>query len=123
MDNRPSEYFEGLRLYQLGKYWESHEVWETLWRKAEGEKRHFLQALIQLDAALLHTRRSHWKGVSNLLARSIGHLKNCSGILFGIDIRLLLKALDAYTIEIDKLIEGEKQHFDWSHAPKLGIGN
>src|SRR5579862_2067620 len=52
-----ARYLEGLRLYYCGQYWDSHEAWEELWHPAKGAVRHFLQGLIQLDAALIHTER------------------------------------------------------------------
>ena len=40
--------------FNAGRYFESHEDWETLWNDAEGERREWLQGLIQIAAALHH---------------------------------------------------------------------
>lgn len=117
----PREYLEGLRLYREEKYWESHEAWEEVWRRAQGEERHFLQALIQLDAALLHTKKAHWKGVRNLINRSLGHLGHCSAQVLGLRTFDLIEQLRAYLREIEKLMDGEKEEFDWSFIPSLDI--
>jgi len=114
-------YREGFRLYRDGRYWDSHEAWEELWREAAGPPRHLLQALIQLDAALIHTRRSHWSGVANLLARALAHLDHCPDQLWGLDLAALRAALHRYREEILALKEGRRRDFDWSLAPRLEL--
>jgi predicted metal-dependent hydrolase len=114
-------YLAGLRLYHLGRYWDSHEAWEELWRESEGPVRHFFQGLIQVDAAILHTQRGHWGGVANLLARSLGHLEQCPEHLLGIDVARLRRQLQAYRSEILALQAGRKEAFDNSLYPDLPI--
>src|SRR5262245_38218424 len=40
--------------FNAGRYFESHEDWETLWNDADGARREWLQGLIQIAAALHH---------------------------------------------------------------------
>lgn len=114
-------YLVGLRLYYLGRYWESHEAWEEIWRESEGPLRHFFQGLIQVDAAIIHTQRGHWRGVASLLARSLGHLEQCPDQLLGMDVARLRDQLRAYRAEILALLEGRKEAFDVSLCPDLTI--
>src|SRR5215216_4126863 len=114
-------YLAGLRLYYLGRHWDSHEEWEEVWRESEGPVRHFYQGLIQLDAAIIHTQRGHWGGVANLLARSLGHLEQCPDRLLGMDVARLRDQLRAYRREILALKEGRKDAFDWSLCPQLEV--
>lgn len=114
-------YLAGLRLYHLGRHWDSHEVWEEIWRESEGPARHFFQGLIQMDAAILHTRRGHWSGVANLLARSLSHLAQCPDQLLGMDVARLRDQLRAYRTEILTLLEGRKEAFDAFLYPDLTI--
>jgi predicted metal-dependent hydrolase len=114
-------YLTGLRLYYLGRYWDSHEEWEEIWRGAAGAERHLLQALIQLDAALIHTGRGHWGGVANLLARSLGHLQQCPDHLWGVDVARLRGQLRAYRREVLALKDGRKEMFDPSLRPGLEV--
>ena len=93
-------YLAGLRLYHLGRYWDSHEEWEAIWRESTGPERHFYQGLIQVDAAIIHTQQGHWGGVANLLARSLGHLEQCPDHLLGMDVARLRSQLRAYRQEI-----------------------
>ena len=114
-------YLAGLRLYHRGRYWDSHEEWEEIWRESEGAARHFYQALIQLDAAIIHTQRGHWGGVANLLARGLGHLDHCPDRLLGMDVAHLREQLRAYRREVLALKAGQKEAFDEALRPDLEV--
>jgi uncharacterized protein len=114
-------YLAGLRLYHQGRYWDSHEEWEEIWRESQGAERHFYQGLIQLDAALIHTGRGHWGGVANLLTRSLGHLEQCPDRLLGLDVTRLREQLSVYREEILALKEGRKCAFDPALVPDLEV--
>lgn len=116
-----SRYLEGLRLYREGRYWDSHEAWEEIWRESSGPARHFLQALIQLDAALIHTRRGHWGGVASLLARALAHLDHCPDRFWNLDVAALRDQMRRYRDAILALKEGRLRDFDWSLAPRLEL--
>jgi predicted metal-dependent hydrolase len=51
---RDSRFAEGLGLYATGKFFESHEVLEDLWRDCAVRDRLFVQALIHLAVAQHH---------------------------------------------------------------------
>jgi len=114
-------YLTGLRLYHLGRYWDSHEEWEAIWRESTGPERHFYQGLIQVDAAIIHTQQGHWGGVANLLARSLGHLEQCPDYLLGMDVARLRGQLHAYRDAILALKEGRKDRFDEALFPDLPV--
>jgi uncharacterized protein len=114
-------YLAGLRLYCLGRHWDSHEEWEAVWRESQGPERHFYQGLIQLDAAIIHTQRGHWGGVANLLARSLDHLEQCPDRLLGMDVARLREQLRAYRQEALALKEGQKEAFDEALRPGLEV--
>ncbi|GJQ19959.1 MAG: hypothetical protein HBSIN02_03140 [Bacteroidia bacterium] len=40
----------GTELFNRGKFWEAHEVWEEAWRGCEEESRIFFQGIIQVAA-------------------------------------------------------------------------
>ena len=52
-------------LFNLGYYWEAHEVWEGLWNQAgrAGATADFLKGLIKLAAALVKAREGRPLGV------------------------------------------------------------
>lgn len=51
-----SKWREGVRLFNAGLYWESHEAWEWNWRTLPEAERTWLQAQIQVAAVLVHLR-------------------------------------------------------------------
>jgi predicted metal-dependent hydrolase len=50
-------------LFNAGKYWESHEAWEKIWRRHPEPWRFFIQGLIQAAAAHHQWRRGIRHGV------------------------------------------------------------
>jgi hypothetical protein len=60
---------EGIALFNAGKFWESHEAWENIWRRHDEPWRFFIQGLIQAAAAHHQLRRGIRHG-------AIKHLKN-----------------------------------------------
>ena len=65
---------EGLRLFEAGAYFESHEAWESLWHEVGGPERELLQGLIQLAAARHHLRQGNRSGAAYLCRRAQLHL-------------------------------------------------
>lgn len=45
---------EGRRLFNAGRFFEAHEVWEEAWLREKGDTRRLLQALIQIAAGYHH---------------------------------------------------------------------
>lgn len=117
----PAEYREGLRLYWAGEFWHSHEAWEDVWRRSSGAQRHFYQGLIQIDAALIHTKKAHWGGVANLLTRALSHLEHCPRRLLGMNVANLRKQVRAYRRAVCALRSRNATDFDWSLQPKLQV--
>ena len=57
------EWLAGLALFNAGHFWHAHEAWETLWLRSAGEQRRFVQAMIQVAAALVHWQRGNQRGL------------------------------------------------------------
>jgi hypothetical protein len=115
----PPEFLDGLCLYWRGFYWHSHEAWEDLWRASEEPQRSFLQALIQMDAALIHSERGDWRGVRNLLNRARNNLSRCPDKVLNIDVPLLRKQVEAFSAEVEAILRGDKRAFNWRRKPRL----
>ena len=47
----------GVELFNAHEFWHAHEAWEELWLAASGDRKQFLQGLIQLAAAYHHVKR------------------------------------------------------------------
>jgi predicted metal-dependent hydrolase len=61
---------DGLAEYHAGRYPEAHDLWEVVWRDLDGDERIWLQGLIMLAAAALHSERGRWLPARNLLIRA-----------------------------------------------------
>ncbi|HTA53004.1 MAG TPA: DUF309 domain-containing protein [Candidatus Acidoferrum sp.] len=68
------EFRRGIALFNSGKFFESHEVWEESWLKALEPDKTFLQGLIQVAAAFHHHGRGNMRGLRSLLAAGLAKL-------------------------------------------------
>ena len=57
------EVTRGVSLYNTGRYWEAHEAFEAIWRRAVTPERELWQGLIQAAAAMLHRERGNRHGL------------------------------------------------------------
>jgi predicted metal-dependent hydrolase len=64
----------GVELFNSGKFFESHELWEELWLQAPEPEKTFLQGMIQLAAAYHHHGRGNMRGLRSLLAAGLAKL-------------------------------------------------
>ncbi|MDB5096258.1 MAG: hypothetical protein JWM80_679 [Cyanobacteria bacterium RYN_339] len=92
-------YLEGLRLFNAGAYYESHEVWEDLWLRNRSEARPFLQGLIQVAAALHHQARGNTVGMQALLIEAGRRLEPFAPSTLGVAVDPLLADLEALQLE------------------------
>jgi len=87
----------GARLFDLGEFFEAHEVWEERWRVATDEtERELLQGLIQVAAAFhkLLVMKSA-ESASRLLAKGLAKLDACPAHVQGMDLAAFRERLRA----------------------------
>lgn len=65
----------GALLFDGGRYFEAHEVWEALWKREEGDRRLLLHGLIQVAAAFVKWTRGEPRGAARLLERGTEKLR------------------------------------------------
>ena len=63
------DFLEGIRLFNAQRYFEAHEALEAVWLKATGDRKTFLQGLIQVAAAFHHHMRHNPAGFRSLLEK------------------------------------------------------
>lgn len=68
-DDRP-RYDEAVRAFNAGEYFEAHELFEDLWRAADGPLKLFYLAMTQSAVALHHAERRNWHGAMTLWRRA-----------------------------------------------------
>jgi hypothetical protein len=66
----------GVDLYNHGYFWEAHEAWESLWRRADRDsaEAEFLQGLIQCAAACMKVRSGQSGPARRISQRAGAHL-------------------------------------------------
>lgn len=85
--------FEGVRLFNAGRYFDAHEVWEHLWRVCPASDRRFVQSLIQAAVALYQWNRGNGVGARTQLARGRAKAAGYPPVHLGIDSHLLWEAV------------------------------
>jgi hypothetical protein len=96
MEELPPEYLRGIELFNEGRYFECHEVWERIWLQAEGVQREFLHAMIQIAASLLHFQRGNLKGAASIDERARGKLAAMPPVVMQLDTRELARELETF---------------------------
>jgi len=80
---KPDKWYEnetyqyGIDLYNYAFWWESHEAFESLWKKGpkDGLTGNFLQGLIKISAAFLKWHLKNQRGLETHYTGGIGHLQ------------------------------------------------
>ncbi len=85
---------EGARLFNVGRFFDSHEAWEQAWHGAPDEERDFFQGLIHAAAACLHHGRGNEYGYSRQLERLRRRLGGYAPPHRGVDTSGLIAAVE-----------------------------
>lgn len=76
-----------MRLFNEGRFWESHEALEDRWRETGSD---FYQGLIIYASAFVHARRGNAHGVVAQLEKAERYLEPYRPIYHGVDLEALL---------------------------------
>ena len=99
-----ARYLYAIELFNLGYWWEAHEVLEGLWMQA-GRKTQlalFIQGIIQIAAALLKYSQGNMKGALLLSDRGLEKIRRRKGVYLGID-------ADEFADRVENYFSGENQ--------------
>ncbi len=91
------EYRRGIELFNRGVFFDAHEVWEDVWRAAEGLEKKFLQGLIQVAVAFHHHSTGNVTGARSLLERACKNLAGCPGEFGEINLTAFLESLERWS--------------------------
>jgi uncharacterized protein len=80
---------EGLRLYEAERFFDAHELWESVWLNSVEPEKTFLQGLIQVTAAFHHMQRNNSLGTVLLLEAALRRLDRYPANFGGISVKLL----------------------------------
>jgi uncharacterized protein len=92
----------GVALFNEGKYFECHEVWEELWKRKIGEERAALQGMIQAAVAILHAERGNYRGALSVYRKAIRNLDSASDDCMGLRLRDFRLAIREFFAKIEE---------------------
>ena len=93
LDWAQGELAEGLRCYRSGKFFAAHEHWESVWLATKGPEKPFLQALIELAAALHHFQRGNSRGAASLMQTALHRLEAHPDFFAGVAVAALCQEI------------------------------
>ncbi len=83
---------EAVNLFNDGRFWECHEVLETVWHRDGSPRRRFLQGLIKVAAGYHHLGRENYAGMEHLLTAGRELLAPFGEQYMGVDVEGLVNA-------------------------------
>src|SRR5437870_10898529 len=104
----------GRRHFNAGRFFPSHEAWETAWKQARNTgDAEFFKGLSQLGAGYVHLLRGNAHGAITLLRRAAGRVGAYADGHLGIRTSALRDKLlaDASRVERGALVPGEDARF------------
>jgi len=99
---------DGIRLFNEGYFFESHEVFEDIWHGERGQPRLFLQGLIQICAGFHHYQNGNYRGSAELLGRGTQKMRAYPDWYMGIDAAKLLRQVDEARAGVEGLRDGKR---------------
>src|ERR1700722_945594 len=87
----PSSIQVGLGLFNQGRFFDAHEVWEDVWRDIprDRETRRHMQGLVQMAVAFHHSNTGNAAGARSVLERSLRNLDGAESSFSSIDLARL----------------------------------
>jgi predicted metal-dependent hydrolase len=110
---------QGIREFNAGLFFQSHETLEELWMVSPWPVRNFLQAIIQVAAAFVHLKRNQYPGTHRLLSEAILKLEGFTPRCLGIDVERLLADARRCREELLALGQDRLHLFDGRLIPRI----
>ena len=93
---------EGIRLFNGGRFFESHESLEDLYLQADEEQKPFLEGLIQLAAACrLFREFGEVKGPVRMIHQALIRLENYQPTYLRIKVKDLIQAMEVWAKQVE----------------------
>lgn len=81
-------------LFNMERYWKSHEVLESIWKDSKGQTKSLLNGLILVDAAYVHFQKGENDIFLSILNRSLEKFRDYPEYFFDINMSFLLKDIN-----------------------------
>src|SRR5271156_2938296 len=90
---------DGIELFNAGRFFDCHEVWEEVWKRASGAEKLFYQGMIQAAVAILHAQRGNPRSARSTWDKARAKLEPWPAEHMGIALAELRDAVDAFIAE------------------------
>jgi predicted metal-dependent hydrolase len=105
-------WLHGVRLFNDGRVFDAHEVWEDVWRPLPvSPERTFVQGLIQIAVAFHHNTTGNRVGAASLLKRGLRNVEACGRNPWNIELGDFLRQVKSSQDALSggkKLVESPK---------------
>src|SRR6476619_6083362 len=92
--SREDAVMSSIFLFNMERYWKSHEVLEGVWKDSKGKTRNLLNGLILVDAAYVHFQKGENAIFFSILYRSLEKFKDYPRYFYDINLEFLLKDIN-----------------------------
>ena len=113
------DFNDGIVLFNSGKFWESHEAWEEVWKRHPENSRIFFQGLIQVAAGLHQLQRNIYHGVDKHFRNALWKLKPFQPSFLKVNVKHLVDLVSEGHLELTQLGEKNLDNFNSRLIPKI----
>lgn len=98
----------GIRHFNEGRYFPSHEAWETAWKQARGtDDEEFFKGLSQLGAGYVHYLRANPHGAHTLLRRATSRIDRYGPRHRDVDVAALVEVAERHASAFEAAARSE----------------
>jgi predicted metal-dependent hydrolase len=114
------EFELGVSEFNNGQFFECHDTFEHLWMDQRGERKRFVQGLIQVAVGIFHASRENFRGANSQLTKGMAKLAEFRPHTLGINVeKLYAELLPLHHAVQGILLNGEQGTVDKGLIPRI----
>jgi predicted metal-dependent hydrolase len=118
MDER---FYEGIREFNAGRYFEAHDILEDLWQGYREADRVFLQALIHSAVGLYHLENDNLKGARSQLSKACLKIEPYRPKYWGVRVDILYASLKDQLMILEESERGGEKGGKFPERPRIQL--
>ena len=103
---KTEKFHEGIRLFNEGKFFECHDLFEEIWMSEEGSDAEFFRALIHLAVGCYHMKNGNYRGAKSQLIKGTQKLKPYEPEHREILISPLVASFRDIILDVERVLQG-----------------
>ena len=100
------KFHEGIRLFNEGRFFECHDLFEEIWMSEEGSDAEFFRALIHLAVGSYHMNNGNYRGAKSQLIKGIQKLEPYEPEHLGIHVAPLVGSFREVIMDVERVVQG-----------------